>query len=271
MKYVFPLFLCIHFLACTNNQETVFTGFEPLNPSMAIHFEKVEMKPVFLDERPFGPNMKEYFQWEVFELNKEHSIVHYCTSRTALDFESRDSIFIQNRALSLSDFYENNAYQIRILEILRFEFEGDPWFLLIGADMMENGNRLVGNIIFLVKEGPDSSVILCPPLNLRGRNTFSFLPYYLNDFNRDKRLDFLQADYDDTISMYSVVNDTFVKQPEFIKLFRKEEITNVLFIDKKGSDWPYVYFKSDSLHPGIKHAMNHYQERDFDNPYYPGK
>jgi hypothetical protein len=134
--------------------------------------------------------------------------------------------------------------------------------------MLENGNRLFGNIIFLVKEGETASVIVCPPLNLHGNNTFSFLPYYINDFNRDKRLDFLQLGYNDTISMYSVVNDHFVKQPQFIKLFRKKEGDDVLFLDKKRSNWPYAFFKSDTLHPEMLHAVDHYQERDFGNKYY---
>lgn len=269
MKYnVFFLFFLS--LATCNKKEILFTGFEPLNKSSKILLDTVKLNPVLLYEKKFAPDLPPYYSWNVFKLNEQYDIIHYCTSRTGLDFEIRDSISINNKIFSLSDFYEGNAYQFRILEILKFTFEAEDYFLLIGADMLENGNRLFDNIIFMIKETGDYPAIFCPPLILNGNNTRSFLPYYINDFDQDKKLDFLQMGLKDSIFLYSIVDNSFVKRKEFIKLFHKKEGDGIFYIDTKNSNWPYPFFKSDSLHPKMKDVLNHYQDRDFSKRYYSG-
>jgi hypothetical protein len=263
------LLLAVLFIACKNKKEVPFTGFEPLERSNKIQFDTIRLNPVYLFNKKYDQRLADYYSWDVFRLNEEYDILHFCSSGTALDFgDARDSISINGKTLSLSSFFNGNGYQFRILQILKFGFEQDVYFLIIGTDILENGNRLFDNIIFLIRESATSSIVLCPPLNLRGNNTHSFLPYYISDFNQDKRLDFLQLGLNDTIALYSVVNARFVKQYEFIKLYHKHEDDDILYIDEGNSKWPYAFFKSDSLRPYIKDAVNHYQERNFKNSYY---
>jgi hypothetical protein len=263
------LLLAVLFISCKNKKEIPFTGFEPFEHSSKIQFDTIRLNPVYLYRKKYDQQLPDYYAWDVFRLNEEYDILHFCSSGTALDFgDARDSISINGRTLSLSSFFNGDGYEFRILQILKFKFEQENYFLLIGTDILENGNRLFDNTIFLIQESITSSTVLCPPLNLRGNNTHSFLPYYINDFNQDKRLDFLHLDLNDTIALYSVVNDRFVRQNEFIKLYRRNEDKGILYIDKANSNWPYPFFKSDSLHPYIEDAVNHYQERDFENRYY---
>lgn len=250
-------FLVFQLIGCNDDRLILFTGFEPMPKTSAIHFDTISISPKILYRKDFGGGADSNFYWITYLLNSEYNIIHHCSSYAALttDGDAADSLSINNRVFSISDFFKGEICQFRILNILKFNFESHDYLLLMGIDMLQNGTIIRDNTIFLVKFDRGYPLLICPPFITGTTNTYSYEPYYINDFNDDKYLDFLQYS-GDTIFLYSLINDQFIRQKEFITTVIKGNQVNTRYMNPQKSNWPYPFFKSDSLHPDLGYALD---------------
>jgi hypothetical protein len=264
----FTVLIAISSLSCKDSRPPVFTGYTPLRMEQALNFEALAVHPERLLKKYLNePDTILY--WERYRLNREYDIIQVCSSVGAIATgRSYDTLIINNIATPLSLFFRDYMPVFRVFEIQSFKFKDTDYLLLIGDDVSGSTMHDYSDIILLARLDSGSVKLLCPPLILDygSSNTQAFLPYYLNDFNKDENLDFLQWNGSDSIVMYSIIDDIFVKQKEFIKTTRKSEYENVILIDERNSNWPYALFKQDSMRQN-RFDLNG-SRYELDNSYY---
>ncbi len=250
--------------ACTNKEEIKFTGYDPIDPTRAIDFDTLAINPVLLEHRDYpDPFVDTSYYWDIYSINKELQLIHVASSNSMLITDKvDDSLMIGDFKCSISNFFDRQTMEIRITQILQFEFKATKFLAIVTQDMFEGGNRSIDSKVILIERKIDSIWAICPPMLLPGHgNVQSFLGHYFCDLNADEDLDFLQWNKGDTIKLYSLVNHQFVKQKEFIKLYKDDPFSKYSLIDQRNSHWPYPYFKSSSKFGEDYHY-------DYHHPYY---
>lgn len=242
------LFLYAYSCGSEGKEEVLFTGYDPLDSSTLIQFDTLKVSPILVGKEIYGGILDTSYYWDIYEVNRDKKIFLKCSSYSAYATDSfADTLIIDKFKFSILDLFNGNIVLYRIVQILEFKFDGVAYLALIGKDKSEGGNRAFNNKVILARFQKDSVNVFCPPLNLDHglSNVQGFLSNYFCNINHDEYLDFLQWDFsEDTINIYSLVNGNFVKQKEFIKLYKKDPLDESLFIDKAHSNWPYPYFKS---------------------------
>lgn len=236
-------------LSCSGiKNNVVFSGYACIGrANSSITFDTINIAPVLAYKKPFSPNkedsvMNQHLYWEVFSISEKYNILHYCSSYEALISDNfNDSLSIGDTKFSIKDFFaDGTAVKFRIFQILSFKLYDNDYIAILGKDMLSSDSK-TSNIIFIVNMTPGHISLLCPPLNLNyGTSNTQFLyPYYINDFNRDGNLDFLQWNSKDSIIFYSIVNNVFIRQEQFIKVYSDPVNDSLKYIDIKNSNWPY--------------------------------
>lgn len=242
---LFLLFLlakCPLIAVTDSSSDPVFGGFDAMANYSKVVFDTVYIDPLFLKKTVDQNTSLNYYR-EVYELNKIYGIKHHCSSYDyIITGGTVDSLEFLGEKISISRIAKDK--RLRFFNILRFIHKSEEYFLFIGKDMLSGGNFICSDIIFLLKKSNGSIKIACPPFIKDDLNTSAFIPNYLNDFDEDGKLDFLQLRNTDTIAMYSLYENTFVKRNEFIKLYKKPSENNIFYIDIKGSNWPFKSIES---------------------------
>lgn len=272
-KFIFFGAIVFLFTACKEDKKIYFSGYD-LHDTLGtkIVFDSIQIEPEFLHKKMVESLSDTNFYWQSYQLNKEFEVIHHCSSYFALiTGNACDSISILNHTFSVSNFFGDNIVKFRITNLYKFHFEGVEYLLILGNDMFEGGNRAIDNVAIIARLSRTSISLFCPPLNLNAgaSNTQPFFPNYINDFNRDHQLDFVQWNEKDTIALFSIINDSIVKQPEFIKLSYKENGDGLFYFDKKNSNWPYPYFKSSASNQIIYSLENSVLECKNEYYHYP--
>ncbi|MBN8678092.1 MAG: hypothetical protein J0M29_07685 [Chitinophagales bacterium] len=241
---VFILLVC----SCSRPLYTTiaFTGYEDLTNVPKLSFDTVQVEPVYLGSKIFDDSADSSRYWDIYMINPAYSLRHHCSSYNALIInDSRDFLTLGKDTIRISTIFKDKIAKFRILQILEFSLKDNRYWIVVGSDMLEGGNRPIHHVVFLIKFQPTGVTAIIPPMTLNGghSNTQPFAPFYFNDFNNDGKLDFLQWNEQETISMFSENNHSFKKRKPFIKVNKKEDnMGNYLyFIDIRKSRWPFGF------------------------------
>ncbi|HLP93692.1 MAG TPA: hypothetical protein VK168_06625 [Saprospiraceae bacterium] len=244
---VFILLVC----SCSRPLYTTiaFTGYEDLTNVSALSFDTVQVEPVYLGSKIFDDSADSSRYWDIYMINPAYNLRHHCSSYNALIVnDSRDYLTLGKDTIRISTIFKDKIAKFRILQILEFSLKDNRYWIVVGSDMLEGGNRPIHHVVFLIKFQSTGVTTIIPPMTLNGghSNTQPFAPFYFNDFNNDGKLDFLQWNEKEKICMYSEINHFFKKTNHFIKLKRKtDDMGNYLYlINKKESHWPGTFRSS---------------------------
>ncbi len=256
------------FLICackgTNQEEVVFTGFDLFSQRNPILFDTLSINPIMQTKEYFGNSLDSNLFWEIFNVNSDEGVFLKSSSQNAVAAGVyADSLFFKNHKFSVTKLFKEQPIRYRIIQVLRFKFQDANYYVLVGRDKDEGGNRAYNNKILLVEIRNESVKAFCPPLKLDYglSNVRGDLSDYFCDLNGDEYLDFLQINDKNKIHVYSLQGNTFVKQKEFIQLYQKSELESIFYIDKSKSNWPYP------IHNGAK-KQTKVSEPKFDPSYY---
>ncbi|MBL7806177.1 MAG: hypothetical protein JNN28_00080 [Saprospiraceae bacterium] len=226
-----------------------FTNYEYLTNAPSMLFDTIKVEPVYLEHKLFENSADSSRYWDIYMINPAYNLRHHCSSYNALIInDSRDYLTIGKDTIRISTIFKDKIAKFRILQILEFALKDNRYWIVVGSDMLEGGNRPIHHVVFLIKFQPTGVTAIIPPMTLNGghSNTQPFAPFYFNDFNNDGKLDFLQWNEKEKICMYSEINHFFKKTNHFIKLKRKtDDMGNYLYlINKKESHWPGTFRSS---------------------------
>ncbi|MBN8682165.1 MAG: hypothetical protein J0L99_05920 [Chitinophagales bacterium] len=206
-----------------------------------IQLNKYPLCPLFLKKEYALADIDSSQYWDIFQLNEAFGLSMKCSSPSSVAMGNiEDSITLKGLHFSTRDILGRDDISYRILGAWDFKFGRDTFLLTAGADKYQGGNRVIDKQIILFKQMNNTLTAICPPMVLDGgmanMQGTARVENCFWDINGDNTIDFLQWDERDSISMYSLLQDRFIRQKQFIKLYRQN---GQWLLDQDKSDWPY--------------------------------
>ena len=240
-KYMYYIFIIFFFtLSCKKNNTK--DSFQKNNLTL-LNYEllsknHIAFNPIDIEYKKIDTSQANDCNLSIFSLDTTFSILHYYNDSGGAygncSEECKETIFLKDKHFSMpiNCFFVQKAYN--------FSYNNVNYLLIHILN-----RKMIGS-------GTWNHWIL---LNLKSSKSYQFinadtLPAFINDFNADNNLDYLDRKYNnDTIYLYSLNNsENFEKSKLYLitqnsprqdSLDRLLEITSGELLDRKNSKWYY--------------------------------